>query len=54
LRQVRRLKRLDALLHAAAIHEQHQRRILTLVIGSGPHKAQVELSVIFDAECEIR
>jgi glycosyltransferase involved in cell wall biosynthesis len=36
-------KRLDALLRAAAIYEQHERRILTLVIGSGPHEAQVEM-----------
>jgi len=36
-------KRLDALLHAAAIYERHDRRILTLVIGSGPLEAQVEL-----------
>jgi glycosyltransferase involved in cell wall biosynthesis len=33
-------KRLDALLRAAAIYEQHERRILTLVIGSGPPQAQ--------------
>jgi glycosyltransferase involved in cell wall biosynthesis len=37
-------KRLDALLHAAAIYEKQQdRRILTLVIGSGPHEAQVQM-----------
>jgi glycosyltransferase involved in cell wall biosynthesis len=36
-------KRLDALLHAAAIYEQQERRILTLVIGSGPHEAQVQM-----------
>ena len=37
-------KRLDALLHAAAIYERHEdRRILTLVIGSGPHEAQVQM-----------
>ncbi len=37
-------KRLDALLHAAAIYERREdRRILTLVIGSGPHEAQVEM-----------
>ena len=36
-------KRLDALLRAAAIYEQQDRRILTLVIGSGPHEAQVEM-----------
>jgi glycosyltransferase involved in cell wall biosynthesis len=33
-------KRLDALLRAAAIYEQHETRILTLVIGSGPPEAQ--------------
>ncbi len=33
-------KRLDALLRAAAIYEQHECRILTLVIGSGPPQAQ--------------
>jgi glycosyltransferase involved in cell wall biosynthesis len=33
-------KRLDALLRAAAIYEQQERRILTLVIGSGPPEAQ--------------
>jgi glycosyltransferase involved in cell wall biosynthesis len=36
-------KRLDALLRAAAIYEQQDRRILTLVIGSGPHEAQVQM-----------
>jgi glycosyltransferase involved in cell wall biosynthesis len=37
-------KRIDALLRAAAIYEhQHDRRILTLVIGSGPPDAQREL-----------
>lgn len=36
-------KRLDALLHAAAIYEQDERRIITLVIGSGPAEAQREL-----------
>ncbi len=37
-------KRLDALLRAAAIYEQREdTRILTLVIGSGPHEAQVQL-----------
>ena len=33
-------KRLDALLRAAAIYEQYECRILTLVIGSGPPQAQ--------------
>jgi glycosyltransferase involved in cell wall biosynthesis len=36
-------KRLDALLRAAAIYEQGERRILTLVIGSGPPEAQRDL-----------
>lgn len=36
-------KRLDALLHAAAIYERQEKRILTLVIGSGPHEAQVQM-----------
>jgi glycosyltransferase involved in cell wall biosynthesis len=33
-------KRLDALLRAAASYEQDERRVLTLVIGSGPPEAQ--------------
>ena len=36
-------KRLDVLLRAAAIYEQDERRIITLVIGSGPAEAQREL-----------
>lgn len=36
-------KRLDVLLRAAAIYEQGERRILTLVIGSGPVEAQRDL-----------
>jgi glycosyltransferase involved in cell wall biosynthesis len=36
-------KRLDALLHAAASYEQHAKRILTVVAGSGPHEAQVKM-----------
>ena len=36
-------KRLDALLEAAAVYEQHEKRIVTLVAGSGPHDAQVAL-----------
>ena len=36
-------KRLDALLRAAAVYEQGERRIVTLVIGSGPPEAQREL-----------
>jgi glycosyltransferase involved in cell wall biosynthesis len=37
-------KRLDALLRAAAIYEQQQRRILTLIIGYGPREMQVEMN----------
>jgi glycosyltransferase involved in cell wall biosynthesis len=37
-------KRLDALLRAAAIYEQQERRILTLIIGYGPHELQVEMN----------
>lgn len=36
-------KRLDALLRAAAVYEQDATRIMTVVVGSGPHDAQVEL-----------
>jgi glycosyltransferase involved in cell wall biosynthesis len=36
-------KRLDALLRAAATYEKHEKKILTLVIGSGPHEAQVKM-----------
>ena len=36
-------KRLDALLRAAAIYEKQDKKILTLVIGSGPVEAQVEM-----------
>ncbi len=36
-------KRLDALLRAAAIYERGDRRIITLVIGSGPPEAQREV-----------
>ncbi len=37
-------KRLDAVLQAAAIYEQRQdRRIVTLVVGSGPHEDQVKM-----------
>jgi glycosyltransferase involved in cell wall biosynthesis len=36
-------KRLDALLRAAAIYERRERRILTLVIGSGPYEARVQM-----------
>jgi glycosyltransferase involved in cell wall biosynthesis len=36
-------KRLDALLRAAAIYERHERKILTVIAGSGPHEAQVTM-----------
>ena len=36
-------KRLDALLRAAAIYEQDELRILTLVVGSGPPQAQRDM-----------
>ncbi|MGI9493205.1 MAG: hypothetical protein ACR2QF_12465, partial [Geminicoccaceae bacterium] len=36
-------KRLDALLHAAAIYEQADQRIATLIVGSGPHDDQVKM-----------
>ena len=36
-------KRLDALLRAAASYEQEDRRIVTLVIGSGPHEDKVRM-----------
>lgn len=39
-------KRLDALLHAAAIYEQQSPGIATLIVGSGPHEAQVELQTL--------
>jgi glycosyltransferase involved in cell wall biosynthesis len=42
-------KRLDALLEAAADYERHDRKILTLVAGSGPHEAQVALQDRADA-----
>lgn len=41
-------KRLDALLRAAASYERWERRILTLVVGSGPHQAQVEMHELAD------
>jgi glycosyltransferase involved in cell wall biosynthesis len=41
-------KRLDALLRAAAIYEQEDRKILTLVVGSGPLEAQVEMHDLAD------
>jgi glycosyltransferase involved in cell wall biosynthesis len=36
-------KRLDALLRAAATYEKHEKKILTVIAGSGPHEAQVAL-----------
>jgi glycosyltransferase involved in cell wall biosynthesis len=39
-------KRLDALLHAAAIYEQQSPGTATLIVGSGPHQAQVELQTL--------
>ncbi len=36
-------KRLDALLRAAAIYEQKNQRIATLIVGSGPHEDQVRM-----------
>ncbi|MEJ2861002.1 glycosyltransferase [Actinomycetospora flava] len=36
-------KRLDALLRAAAVYERRQRRVLTLVAGSGPVEEQVKM-----------
>jgi glycosyltransferase involved in cell wall biosynthesis len=41
-------KRLDALLHAAAIYEKHDKKIMTLVMGSGPHEAQVQMHDLAD------
>ena len=42
-------KRLDALLRAAAIYErQEDRRIMTLVVGSGPIEAQEQLHALAD------
>ena len=41
-------KRLDALLRAAAIYERHEKKILTLVAGSGPHEAQVQMHDLAD------
>lgn len=39
-------KRLDALLRAAASYEQDERRIITLVIGSGPPEAQRDMHAL--------
>ena len=36
-------KRLDALLRAAATYERREKRIVTLVVGSGPFDAQVQM-----------
>jgi glycosyltransferase involved in cell wall biosynthesis len=41
-------KRLDALLLAAASYEQGPRRVLTLVVGSGPPEAQVQMQDLAD------
>jgi glycosyltransferase involved in cell wall biosynthesis len=41
-------KRLDAVLRAAAIYEQGPRRVLTLVVGSGPAAAQVQMQELAD------
>ena len=41
-------KRLDALLRAAAIYEQDEKKIVTLVVGSGPHDAQVQMHDLAD------
>ncbi|HEV7653160.1 MAG TPA: glycosyltransferase [Mycobacteriales bacterium] len=42
-------KRLDALLRAAAVYEQREdRRILTLVVGSGPIEAQIQMQDLAD------
>jgi glycosyltransferase involved in cell wall biosynthesis len=39
-------KRLDALLRAAVTYEQGERRVATLVIGSGPPEAQAEMHAL--------
>lgn len=39
-------KRLDALLRAAAVYEQGDRRVITLVVGSGPEEAQRAMHVL--------
>ena len=39
-------KRLDALLHAAVIYEQAEKRIATLIVGSGPHEDQVKMQTL--------
>lgn len=36
-------KRLDALLHAAVVYEQSDKRIATLIVGSGPLEDQVKM-----------
>ncbi len=41
-------KRLDALLRAAATYERAEPKILTLVVGSGPHEAQVQMHDLAD------
>ncbi|MEZ5930552.1 MAG: glycosyltransferase family 4 protein [Alphaproteobacteria bacterium] len=39
-------KRLDALLHAASIYERQEPGIATLIVGSGPHEAQVAMQTL--------
>ncbi len=39
-------KRLDALLQAAALYEQVETKIATLIIGSGPHEDQVKMQTL--------
>ncbi|MDN5857388.1 MAG: glycosyltransferase, partial [Pseudonocardia sp.] len=41
-------KRLDALLRAAAIYEKHEKKVLTIVAGSGPHEDQVRMHDLVD------
>ena len=42
-------KRLDALLHAAATYERHERKILTVIAGSGPPEAQLSMHNLADS-----
>ena len=39
-------KRLDALLHAAAIYERTSPRLATLIVGSGPHEDRVRMQTL--------
>ena len=39
-------KRLDALLHAAAIYERSSPKVATLIVGSGPHEDQVKMQTL--------